>query len=99
MKEATNIQLQVLEFCKEEEKENGRFPTHLAIMAKFGWNSTMAVRSHLVALEKKGLIVKIGRYYRVANLADYKRLLEAILKADGIKEIIAAITAARKEIG
>lgn len=99
MKDATELQMEVLRFCKEQESKNGRFPTHREIGKRFSWASTVSARAHLIALEKKGLVEKIGRYYRVKSQVDHETLLKAILKADGIAEIVKAIDAARKAIG
>lgn len=99
MKDATELQMEVLRFCKEQESKNGRFPTHREIGKRFSWASTVSARAHLIALEKKGLVEKIGRYYRVKSQVDHEALLRAILKADGIAEIVKAINAAKAAIG
>lgn len=72
MKDATELQMEVLRFCKEQESKNGRFPTHREIGKRFSWASTVSVRAHLIALEKKGLVEKIGRYYRTKNAINWR---------------------------
>lgn len=52
----TTRQLQILDYLRKAIKDNSRPPTLDEIRKHFGWHSTNAARSHLVLMEKKGLI-------------------------------------------
>ena len=54
--ELTLRQRRVLEYLRDHVASQGRPPTMREASARFGWSSNGAIRCHLVALERKGLI-------------------------------------------
>jgi repressor LexA len=54
--EPTPRQREVLDFVRDRLAADGRPPTMREAAAHFGWSSNGAVRCHLAALERKGLL-------------------------------------------
>lgn len=82
MEHLTERQKAVLAFCKNHVEETKRFPTVREIANHFGFASTMASRSHLVAMVRKGALERDGRYYRIAGEnTNYRKLLEDLTAA------------------
>ncbi|MDG2399310.1 MAG: transcriptional repressor LexA [Akkermansiaceae bacterium] len=56
----TQRQQQLLDFLKLSQNKNGLMPSTREIQAHFGFASQTAAMSHLRALEKKGVIVRLA---------------------------------------
>jgi repressor LexA len=56
----TSRQLQLLEFLKISQAKNGVMPSTREIQAYFGFASQTAAMSHLRALERKGVILRLA---------------------------------------
>ena len=61
----TQRQQQLLDFLKLSQNKNGLMPSTREIQAHFGFASQTAAMSHLRALEKKGVIVRLPGKARV----------------------------------
>lgn len=59
-KELTNRQQELLDFLKITQSQTGVMPSTREIQAHFGFASQTAAMSHLRALEKKGVIVRLA---------------------------------------
>jgi repressor LexA len=59
-KELTTRQQELLDFLKITQSETGVMPSTREIQAHFGFASQTAAMSHLRALEKKGVIVRLA---------------------------------------
>lgn len=68
MQTLTARQLQVLEFIKENIRDNGMPPTVAEVTEAMGLSSTNAARGHLQALERKGAIELIPNASRGIRL-------------------------------
>ena len=64
MTELTDKQKDILNFLRKFTNENGYPPTVKEMMAKFNFASPTAVTTHLIALEKKGYVKKVGNRAR-----------------------------------
>ncbi|MGC6426513.1 MAG: transcriptional repressor LexA [Akkermansiaceae bacterium] len=58
-KELTERQQELLDFLKEHQQQNGLMPSTREIQAHFGFASQTAAMSHLRALERKEVIVRL----------------------------------------
>lgn len=52
----TELQKEVLGFCRKYFRENDQLPTEEAIKARFGWHSKTSARNHMLSLERLGEI-------------------------------------------
>lgn len=76
--EPTPRQRAILDFLRDHIRDCGRPPTMRETAAHFGWASNGAVRCHLTALERKGLIQwdrGEARGIRIVGEADAERVL------------------------
>lgn len=64
MTELTDKQKDILNFLRKFTNENGYPPTVKEMMARFNFASPTAVTTHLIALEKKGYVKKVGNRAR-----------------------------------
>jgi repressor LexA len=70
----TKRQQELLEFLKESQSQNGLMPSTREIQAHFGFASQTAAMSHLRALERKGVIVRLpGKARAVVFPEDLER--------------------------
>ena len=70
----TQRQQQLLDFLKLSQNKNGLMPSPREIQAHFGFASQTAAMSHLRALEKKGVIVRLpGKARAVVFPEDLER--------------------------
>ena len=70
----TQRQQQLLDFLKLSQNKNGLMPSTREIQAHFGFASQTAAMSHLRALEKKGVIVRLpGKARAVVFPEDLER--------------------------
>ncbi len=70
----TKRQQELLDFLKYSQNKNGLMPSTREIQAHFGFASQTAAMSHLRALEKKGVIVRLaGKARAVVFPADLER--------------------------
>lgn len=79
----TPRQLQIYEFLKDLIRNRGYGPTVREIGDHFGISSPNGVMCHLRALEKKGLITRVGRMSRAIQLADENALKRTALHLAG----------------
>ncbi len=56
--ELTQLQIQVLDYLRVFLRLNDQLPPASAIATAFGWSSNNAAQTHLVALERKGCLVR-----------------------------------------
>ena len=76
--EPTPRQRAILDFLRDRIRDCGRPPTMQETASHFGWASNGAVRCHLIALERKGLIQwdrREARGIRIMGEADAGRVL------------------------
>ena len=70
----TNRQQELLDFLKVSQNQNGVMPSTREIQAHFGFASQTAAMSHLRALERKGVIVRMpGKARAVVYPEDLER--------------------------
>jgi len=70
----TKRQQELLDFLRRSQNENGLMPSTREIQAHFGFASQTAAMSHLRALERKGVIVRLpGKARAVVFPEDLER--------------------------
>lgn len=72
MKGLTDRQLEILEFIHWSIVTQGYPPSIREIGGNFGINSLRGVQVHLMALEKKGYIMRVGKKRAITVLRDTK---------------------------